>query len=92
MIETLLFKYAGAIGQNGLYIVFMGWCIMSIRALTKSVIAMSEAMKTKTDEKMCDQKHGDLERHMSDFKEGQRDIAKNLSDLTNFLLRSSSGE
>ena len=91
-METLLLKYAGAIGQNGLYIVFMGWCIMSIRALTKSVVAMSEAMKNKTEEKMCEQKHSDLDRHMNDFKDGQKDIVSKLADLTNFLLRASSGE
>ena len=92
MIETLLLKYAGTIGQNGMYIVFMGWCIMSIRALTKSVVAMSDAMKSKTDEKMCNQKHNDLEKHIDDLKRGNSDIATKLENLTNFLLRASSGE
>jgi hypothetical protein len=87
MIENMLIKYAATIGQNGLFIIIMGWCIMNIRSLAKAVEAMSEALSSKASKEMCDQKHSDLDKHMIDLKDGNKDISKKLSDLYNFLLK-----
>jgi hypothetical protein len=46
-----LIKYGGQVGQNTMYILMMGWCIMKISALIKKTNAISDALKKKVEEK-----------------------------------------
>ena len=86
MIEKLLLDNLGAIGQNGAFLLIMGWVIMNVQALCKKTDKMSEAMNSKASKEMCEQKHSDLDKHMEDLKVGNRDILKKIDTLTTIMI------
>ena len=91
VLISFLMKYGAQAGQNSIYIIIMGYCVMKVFSLSKDKSTMSEALKTKTDKEMCKQKHSDLDKHMDDLKKGNSDISSKIDNLVNVLLTRKEG-